>query len=154
MWTASQYRQLVRASGWYDLIVTVAFVTPWSFVALHGLLLNLAQTFNLSGELPPFEPMHMLMANLLGSTVCLWSVLRIRDPQQAFGRYDAAGRVLFATWQIYALAHGASSLLAVFLFFELAWGVAQLLPVRASICGEGACPRSSRKPAHAFRLNK
>ena len=44
MWTASQYRQLVRASGWYDLIVTIAFVTPWSFVALHGLLLSLAQT--------------------------------------------------------------------------------------------------------------
>ena len=129
MWTASQYRQLVRASGWYDLIVTVAFVTPWTFVALHGLLLSLAQTFNLSGELPPFEPMHMLMVNLLGSIVCVWSVLRIRDPQQVFGRYDAAGRFLFATWQVYALAHGASSLLAVFLFFELAWGVAQLLPI-------------------------
>ena len=129
MWTASQYRQLVRASGWYDLIVTVAFVTPWTFVALHGLLLSLAQAFNLSGELPPFEPMHMLMVNLLGSIVCVWSVLRIRDPQQVFGRYDAAGRFLFATWQVYALAHGASSLLAVFLFFELAWGVAQLLPI-------------------------
>jgi hypothetical protein len=74
--------------------------------------------------------MHMLMANLLGSIVCVWSVLRIRDPQQAFGRYDAAGRFLFATWQVYALTHGASSLLAIFLFFELAWGVAQLLSVR------------------------
>jgi len=133
MWTAQQYRRLVRASGWYDLIVTVAFVTPWSFMVLHGLLQSLSQAFNLPGELPPFEPMHMLMTNLLGSIVCVWSVLRIRDPQQAFGRYDAAGRLLFATWQIYALVHGASSLLAVFLVFELAWGVAQLLPVRQSV---------------------
>ncbi len=35
-----------------------------SFVALHGLLLSLAQTFSLSGELPPFEPMYMLMASI------------------------------------------------------------------------------------------
>jgi len=132
MWTVQQYRQLVRASGWYDLMVTVAFVTPWSFMALHGLMQSLAQAFNLSGELSTFEPMHMLMANLMGSIVCVWSVLRIRDPQQAFGRYDAAGRMLFSTWQIYALAHGASGLIAIFLFFELAWGIAQLLPVARS----------------------
>ena len=38
MWTSEQYRTLVRASGWYDLLVTLAFVTPWSFMALHGLM--------------------------------------------------------------------------------------------------------------------
>ena len=132
MWTADQYRKLVRASGWYDLLVTLAFVTPWSFIALHGLMQSTAQALNLPGELPPFEPMHRMMANLMGSIVCVWSVLRIRDPQLAFGRYDAAGRILFATWQIYALAHGATALIGVILLFELAWCVAQLLPVRAS----------------------
>ncbi|MFJ2367380.1 hypothetical protein ACIPIN_27430 [Pseudomonas sp. NPDC087697] len=132
MWTSSQYRNLVRSSAWYDLIVTAAFVTPWTFTALHGLLQSLSQNLNLSGELPPFEPMHVLMANLMGSIVCVWSVLRIRDPQQVYGRYDAAGRFLFAAWQVYALVHGVTSLLAVFLFFELAWGVAQVLPVRQS----------------------
>ncbi|RON03696.1 hypothetical protein BK659_22650 [Pseudomonas brassicacearum] len=132
MWTPSQYRHLVRSSAWYDLIVTAAFATPWTFTALHGLLLSISQTLNLPGELPPFEPMHMLMANLMGSIVCVWSVLRIRDPQQVYGRYDAAGRFLFAAWQAYALAHGVTSLLAIFLFFELAWGVAQVLPVRQS----------------------
>ncbi len=30
MWTATQYRRLVQGGAWYDLIVTVAFVTPWS----------------------------------------------------------------------------------------------------------------------------
>jgi len=132
MWTSTQYRRLVKGSAWYDLIVTAAFVTPWSFVALHGVLSSVSQAFNLSGELPPFEPMHMLMANLLGSIVCVWAVLRIRDPLQVYGRYDAVGRFLFSAWQLYALLHGASSLLAIFLFFELAWGVAQVLPVRAS----------------------
>ena len=132
MWTSTQYRQLVRGSAWYDLIVTAAFVTPWSFAALHGVLSGFSQALDLPGALPPFAPMHMLMANLLGSIVCVWAVLRIRDPQLVFGRYDAVGRFLFSAWQLYALLHGASSLLVIFLVFELAWGVAQVLPVRAS----------------------
>lgn len=130
MWTSTQYRRLVRGSAWYDLIVTAAFITPWSFAALHGVLVSLSQIFSLPGELPPFEPMHMLMVNMLGSVVCVWAVLRIRDPQQVYGRYDAVGRFLFSAWQLYALLHGANSLLVIFLFFELAWGVAQVLPVR------------------------
>ncbi|NWB99943.1 hypothetical protein HX882_29145 [Pseudomonas gingeri] len=130
MWSTAQYRRLVRASAWYDLIVTAAFVTPWSFLALHAALLALAGALNLPGSFPPFAPVHLMMANLLGSIVCVWAVLRIRDPQQTFGRYDAAGRMLFATWQAYALSQGASMIIAVFLFFELAWGIAQLLPVR------------------------
>ena len=132
MWTSMQYRRLVRGSAWYDLIVMAAFATPWSFAAVHGLLLSLSQAFNLSGALPPFEPMHVLMANLLGSIVCVWAVLRIRDPQQVYGRYDAVARFLFSAWQAYALIHGVSSLLVIFLVFELMWGIAQVLPVRAS----------------------
>ncbi|MDX9674862.1 hypothetical protein [Pseudomonas zeae] len=128
MWTSTQYRNVVLGSAWYDLIVTVAFATPWSFAALHGFLTAL----NLPGELPAFAPVHLLMANLLGSVVCVWAVLRIRDPQALYGRYDAVGRFLFATWQAYALAHGASSILIIFLVLELAWGVAQVLPVSKS----------------------
>jgi magnesium-transporting ATPase (P-type) len=142
MWTSTQYRQLVRGSAWYDLIVMAGFATPWSFAAVHGLLLSLSQAFNLPGELPPFEPMHMLMANLLGSIVCVWAVLRIRDPQQVYGRYDAVGRFLFSAWQLYALLHGGSSLLVIFLIFELAWGVVQVLPVRES-SRAGSLPQGS-----------
>ncbi|MGE8416324.1 MAG: hypothetical protein ACN6QY_28540 [Pseudomonas sp.] len=131
MWTNEQYRTLVRASGWYDLLVTLAFATPWSFMALHGLVADTALAMNLPGALPAFEPMHVLMVNLMGSIICVWALLRIRDPQPAFGRYDALGRILFSTWQVYALAQGATALIGVILFFELAWCVAQLLPVRA-----------------------
>ncbi|RMQ46236.1 hypothetical protein ALQ04_00685 [Pseudomonas cichorii] len=132
MWQLQQYRQVVRTSAWYDLIVTAAFATPWSFAALHGFLTTLSQHWNLSGDLPAFEPMHMLMANLLGSIVCVWAILRIRNPQPLFGRYDAAGRLLFASWQAYALMHGASSLLIGFLLMELAWAIVQLLPIQSS----------------------
>jgi len=128
MWTSTQYRNVVLGSAWYDLIVTVAFATPWSFAALHGFLTAL----NLPGELPAFAPVHLLMANLLGSVVCVWAVLRIRDPQALYGRYDAVGRFLFATWMLYALLHGANAVLWAFLFFEVVWGLVQVLPVRAS----------------------
>ncbi|MDR0277659.1 MAG: hypothetical protein LBJ37_07225 [Paucimonas sp.] len=131
MWSQSGYRGLVRASGWYDLLVTAAFVTPWSLMALHGLLRQLSAYWGLAGELPEFAPLHVMMANLMGSIVCVWSVLRIRDPQTQFGRYDAVGRLLFATWQGYALAYGASQLLWGILLMELFWAVLQLWPLRA-----------------------
>ncbi|MHA6197486.1 hypothetical protein ACX3YG_24335 [Pseudomonas wadenswilerensis] len=128
MWSQSGYRRLVRASGWYDLLVAAAFVTPWSLMALHGLLRQLSAHWGLAGDLPEFAPLHVLMANLMGSIVCVWSVLRIRDPQAQFGRYDAVGRLLFATWQGYALARGASQLLWGILLLELVWAVLQLWP--------------------------
>ncbi|WP_336446442.1 hypothetical protein [Stutzerimonas stutzeri] len=73
--------------------------------------------------------MHVLMANLLGSIVCIWAVLRIRHPRPRFGRYDAAGRLLFSLWQLYALAHGASLVLLPFLLAEVGWMLAQTLPL-------------------------
>lgn len=132
MWSQSGYRRLVRASGWYDLLVAAAFVTPWSLIALHGLLGQLSAQLGLSGELPAFAPLHVMMANLMGSIVCVWSVLRIRDPQLQFGRYDAVGRLLFASWQAYALMHGATQLLWGILALELGWALLQLWPVRDS----------------------
>ena len=132
MWSQKGYRGLVRASGWYDLLVAAAFVTPWSLALLHGALSQLSATWGLGGELPAFAPLHGLMANLMGSIICVWSVLRIRDPQVQFGRYDAVGRLLFASWQAYALMQGATQLLWGILLLELAWAVLQLWPIRSA----------------------
>jgi hypothetical protein len=132
MWSKAQYRKLVRASGIYDLVVTFGFATPWTFALIHDTSGTLQAAFGLPGQIPAFEPMHVLMANLMGSIVCVWAWLRIRHPQQRFGRYDAVGRVLFSTWQLYALLHGASALLWGVLFLEVAWAIVQLAPVRAS----------------------
>ena len=133
----TQYRRLVRASAWYDLVVTIGFATPWSFAVLQAGLLWAVQTWRLPGAFPAFEPAHMLMANLLGSVVTVWALLRIRDPQQQFGRYDAAARFLFAAWQIYAVAHGASVIILGFTVMEIVFGVLQSLPVRSAAAGAG-----------------
>ncbi|TRX76055.1 hypothetical protein [Pseudomonas mangiferae] len=129
MWHPSTYRRLVRASAWYDLLVTAPFATPWTFLLLHGALSAVASGLALPGELPTFAALPMLMANLLGSLVCIWAVLRIRHPERRLGRYDAAGRMAFALWQAYALAQGASWVILPFLVAELAWGIAQAWPV-------------------------
>lgn len=130
MWHPITYRRLVRASAAYDLLVTAAFATPWSFAWLHAGLATLAASWQLPGELPAFGVLPMLMANLLGSLVCVWAVLRLRDPQPRYGRYDAMARGLFALWQGYAVWHGASWIVLGFLLAELAWGLSQALPVR------------------------
>jgi hypothetical protein len=108
-------------------VATIGFATPWTFAAIHSMLMIAAQ--GLPGAFPHFEPSHVLMANLLGSIVTIWAVLRIRDPQLQFGRYDAIGRFLFAVWQIYAVIHGASVLILGFTLFEILFGVIQSLPV-------------------------
>lgn len=129
MWSSQGYRKLVRASGIYDLLVTVAFATPWSFALLHQLLSQLHAALGLAGQIPGFAPEQVMMANLMGSIVCVWAWLRIRDPQAQYGRYDGVGRLLFASWQAYALWSGATPLILVILLLELGWAVAQFWPV-------------------------
>jgi len=126
------YQRIVRASAWYDLVVTIGFATPWTFAAVHALLLWIIQTLQLPGSFPAFDPVHMLMANLLGSVVTVWAVLRIRDPRLRYGRYDAAARFLFATWQVYAVTQGASLIVLGFTAMELLFGVLESLPVRGA----------------------
>ena len=117
----NRYRNLVRASAIYDLAVTAAFVTPWTFHAVLDLLGKISL-------LPAFEPIHVLFANLLGSIVIVWSLLRIRDPQPIFGLFDSFSRGMFFTWQLYYLvAMNGSPIIWVFAIFELFFGVAQAL---------------------------
>jgi hypothetical protein len=124
------YLRIVRASAWYDLLVTIGFATPWTFAMIHHSLASVIQALGLQGGFPAFGPVHMLMANLLGSIVTIWAILRLRDTRREYGRYDAAGRFLFAAWQLYAVAHGANVIILGFTLFELGFGIAESLPIR------------------------
>lgn len=136
MLSVSAFRRLVRASAIYDVLMTVPFVTPWTFLLLREHLNAL--NVGLGGApLPHFEPLHLLISSMMGSVVMVWSVLRLRDPAPRFGRYDAAARYLFSTWMAWALLVTGQPLLWLFLVPELAWGVAQSLPLRRG-AGAGA----------------
>lgn len=128
---ATTYSRIVRASGWYDLLVTAPFATPWTFALVHTHLS--AVNARLGGAaLPAFEPVHVLFACLMGTVVLLWSILRIRDPQARFGRYDGIGRFGFGLWMAWALAQTGTPMLWLFIVPELAWGIAQWLPVHGA----------------------
>nr|WP_288853633.1 hypothetical protein [uncultured Acidovorax sp.] len=122
---SGRYLRIVRASGWYDLLVTWPFALPWTFAWLYTQLNLLAQALELPGTLHPLDTTHMLLANLLGSVVVVWSVARIVAPTVLLGRLDGVARFLFAAWQIYAVAHGANAIVLGFTAFELLFGVLQ-----------------------------
>lgn len=120
-----RYLRIVRASGWYDLLVTWPFALPWTFAWVYAQLGALGQALGLPGVLHPLEPTHMLLANLMGSVIVVWSIARIVAPTVLLGRLDGVARILFATWQIYAVAQGASALVLGFTAVELVFGVLQ-----------------------------
>lgn len=128
MLSETRYLRVMRASAWYDLVVTAAFATPWSFAIVMALMGWADAALALPGSVPELNPMTVLLANLMGSVVIVWSVLRIRLGLAVFGRYDAVARVLFAAWQINALVNGASWLIMGFLAAEVLFAVLQLLP--------------------------
>lgn len=120
-----RYLRIVRASGWYDLLITWPFALPWTFALLYAQLGALGQALGLPGALRPLEPEHMLLANLMGSVIVMWSIARIVEPTVLLGRLDGVARILFTTWLIYAVAHGASAVVLGFALLELLFGVLQ-----------------------------
>ncbi|WP_426070530.1 hypothetical protein [Janthinobacterium sp. DSP2-3-3] len=142
MLSVSAFRRLVRASAIYDVLMTAAFATPWTFLLLREHLSTL--NVRLGGvPLPLFVPFHLLISSLLGSVVMVWSVLRIIDPQPRFGRYDAAARYLFSTWMAWALLVTGQPVLWLFIVPELAWGLVQSLPLRRGVGARGGAPYES-----------
>lgn len=144
--TPSSYLRIVRASAWYDLLSTAGFATPWTFAAVLACLGAVSHALGMTAGFPPFAPEHMLMANLLGTVVTLWAILRLRAARVEYGRYDAAGRFFFAAWQLYALVHGAHPIVWGFFVMEVAFGLAQVWPVRQTGDALNA-PRSNECPA-------
>jgi hypothetical protein len=96
----------------------------------RALLPNCLDTqLGLPGESPAFGISHLLFAGLMGSVVVVWSLARLKLDLAILGRYDALARLLFALWQIHAVANGATPLLLIFAVFEIVFGIAQALPM-------------------------
>jgi hypothetical protein len=121
------YLRLVRASAVYDLVVTAGFATPWTLALVHAALDGLSTALGL-GAFPELDLMQVLYANLMGSVVVVWSLLRLLRPERVHGLLDGVARVLFSAWMAYALIRGGPDLLWAFLIVEAAWGVLQLVP--------------------------
>lgn len=132
-------RRIVRASAIYDLVLTAAFATPWTFALAHGQISALNALLG-GAALPDFSPFHLLFACLMGSIVLVWSVLRIQEPTRRLGRFDGAGRFLFSTWMAWCLLVTGAPVLWLFVLPEFAWGVAQCWPVEEEEASRSAQP--------------
>ena len=96
---------------------------------MYGGLAMAAQALGLPGTVHPLDATHVLLANMLGSVVVVWSMARLLAPNVLFGRLDGVARLLFAAWQIFAYLSGANAIVLGFTAFELLFGVLQWLPV-------------------------
>ncbi|WP_432024481.1 hypothetical protein [Streptomyces parvus] len=139
------YIRRVRASAWYDLVVTAGFATPWTFTLVHDALSSLAVALGWS-PVPQPDTWQTLYANLMGSVVIVWAALRILRPVPLHGAYDGAARLLFSLWMAYAAAQGASHVVWLFFGVEAVWAVVQLLPWL-----RGAHTEPSREPVPHLR---
>ncbi len=146
----AQFRHVVRASAAYDFIVTVPFATPWTFaLALQHLG---AANQALGGQpLPAFAPLQVLFALLMGSLVLVWALLRLRAPLAWLGRHDAAARLLFSTWMLWAWGQTGAPVLLLFAVPELAWAVVQLWPVREGAAARRRADGAFGMPQPSFR---
>jgi hypothetical protein len=104
-----------RAGALYDLVASIAFLTPWTA----------ALVLDLFGS-PASDTMTLLFATLFGTVVVMWSIARWYRPEPLLITIDTVGRALFSLWFAWALWNGETPVLAVFLVLELFWGVVQL----------------------------
>jgi len=121
--------QIVRVSAVYDLVVTAGFMTPWTASLVFKGFAALSGALALDRAVPTLDITAMLFANLLGSVVVIWSIWRLIHPSRSIGLYDALARILFAIWQLFAVAQGASFLILGFTCLEVAFAIAQILPM-------------------------
>ncbi|MBT9457943.1 MAG: hypothetical protein IV097_15090 [Burkholderiaceae bacterium] len=128
----ARFLTIMKASAWYDLVVTWPFATPWTFALLYGALTSTSAALGLPGTMPPLDATSTLFANLLGSVVVVWSLARILSPSVRLGRLDGMARVLFAAWQVNAVMNGAGVIVLAFTAVEVLFGVLQFLPVDES----------------------
>ncbi len=123
-----QYKTIVRASGIYDLAVTLPFALPQTAPWAVGVLASVAAALGLPGDVTIEGDTAWLFINLFGSVVSVWSILRILHPAPLLGLYDSFARFLFSGWFLYyPLVMGTSAVSLLFFVPELLWGVVQLV---------------------------
>lgn len=130
MLSTQRFLTIVRAGAVYDLAVGLILISPWGFGLLSDFLEFLHHNQAFPGMFPPRDVLHVFLANLGGTFLVVWAIVRLQLNQPVLGRYDAAIRLVFSVWMIFAILNGLSPTIAPLLLFELTFGVLQLLPYK------------------------
>ena len=123
-----------RVGAIWDIVATTGFATPWTAALLLSVLAQVHDSLGLGGDpMPEFETSHMLFVTLFGVVVTLWAVVRVMWPVPLLIAADTVGRVAFASFFVWALIEGHSTVLVAFLIPEVGFLIAQALGVRKAL---------------------
>jgi hypothetical protein len=123
-----RYLQIVRASAWYDVAVTITFLTPWSFAWIWGRFSLVNQLLG-GAPLEPLAALPVLFVCMLGAVVMCWAVLRLTGAEVRHGRFDAVMRLQAAVWMVWAYGETRAPLLFLFLVPECLLCLLECLPL-------------------------
>lgn len=123
--------RVLRAGAIYDLLVTLPFATPFTAAWMLTVLGKAHDALGLGGApLPAFGASHLMFVSFFGTIVTIWSLLRATSRARVVHVLDTCGRAFFSAWMGWALLHGASHTVAVFLVLEVGFFVAQAWALR------------------------
>ena len=121
--------RLLRAGAIYDLLVTIPFATPFTAAWMLTVLGKAHDALGLGGApLPAFGASHLMFVSFFGTNKRAHRAWR--DRARVVHVLDTCGRAFFSAWMAWALLHGASHTVAVFLVLEVGFFVAQAWALR------------------------
>lgn len=122
--------QIIKAVAWVDLVVTLPFVQPTIAYWLIGYIYYLDQQWMMLSHVPTFDPLTLMFVNIMGTLGVVWAIARLRNPSEELARLDALARVMVAALILHAINYGATPILYVFVFTEVAGSAVQLIRKR------------------------
>lgn len=127
-------RKIIRGAAWCDLVITAPFAVPLVAEAIIALLYGIDREIGFATPALMFEmgPLAMMFAHIMGVLGVVWAIARLRQPVVELARIDAGARLVVAALIFYAILAGATPVLWLFVFTEIAGSIAQFAIMKRS----------------------
>ncbi|WP_299425231.1 hypothetical protein [uncultured Shimia sp.] len=127
--TPSRYVTLQKAVCGYDILALLPFALP--FVNVQHLATMGQVNALLGGDVwPVFDPIQLMMVQLLGVIGTGWTVWRWRNVSREIGIFEGGLRLLVAATLLGAFVQTGQPLLLMFAGIDVVFGVALLMGLR------------------------
>lgn len=130
--TPSRYVTLQKAVCGYDILALLPFALP--FVNVQHLATMGQVNALLGGDVwPMFDPIQLMMVQLLGVIGTGWTVWRWRNVSREIGVFEGGLRLWVAATLLWAFAQTGQPLLLVFAGIDVVFGAALLMGLRLQV---------------------
>lgn len=126
-------KNIIKASGIYDIIIILPFALPWLVAIVVDLLHTLHVFMWFTGDFPEFSSFHLLFINIFAVLTILYSVLRVKDPSKKYLLYDTIARFCIAAIMlVYLVLYNITEIIWIFFAIEIIWWAIQLYILKKS----------------------